>query len=82
MDVIIYPNPAGEYLIIETAGIYSHSAFAAAKIEIINSTGQVVKHLASANSECSIDLKELNEGVYSVRIMTNKGTIVKKFIKK
>jgi len=50
-------------------------------MEIINLQGQVVKILKLTNLKNTINVKELTCGVYTLRIMTDKGIFVKKLVK-
>jgi hypothetical protein len=69
----IYPNPANETIIID--------GLQAGKIDIINLQGQVIKKLDVSNEKTSIDISKLSGGVYTMKIKTNDGIIVKKLIK-
>ena len=71
-DFIIYPNPANDFLNIQTnAGEY--------QVTIYNSLGQEVKH--KKNTEGAIDVLNLPNGVYFVQIESIYGKTTKKFIK-
>jgi len=72
-EVNIYPNPANETIIID--------GLQAGKIEIINLQGQVIKNIDVSNEKTSIDISKLSGGVYTMKIKTNEGIIVKKLIK-
>ncbi|MCE3278079.1 MAG: regulatory domain of in-like proprotein convertase [Bacteroidetes bacterium] len=72
-SVRFYPNPTMGQLTMEIP--------ARSIVEIINLQGQTVKHLSLINSLNTIDLDELTAGVYSVRIITDKKTIVRKLVK-
>jgi hypothetical protein len=71
--VSIYPNPAKNNIIIEGVTI--------AKIELFNIQGQVMKQVNEIKTKNSVDISNLTNGVYSVRITTNDGFIVKKLLK-
>ena len=70
----IVPNPAHDNITI-TAGA---SDF---KVEILNFLGQTVISYPNIDSEITLDISSLNNGVYFVRIASENETIVKKFIK-
>lgn len=72
-DVVIYPNPATDNLIIET-----HQK---AKIEILNTAGQIIKAIHTAEKQIRIDISDLSCGVYLIKVKTDKGIAVKEFIK-
>jgi len=67
----IYPNPVGNILSIHYAGKID-------KVEILELTGVV--HLAELNGN-NIDLSTLPSGIYCIRVYTEYGVIVKKFIR-
>ena len=71
-SVKIYPNPANDK--IEIQGLQSGI------IEIINIQGQIIKTIDIYN-KTSIDLTKISCGVYTIKIKTNDGIIVKKLIK-
>jgi len=68
----IYPNPASTYVIIESKKLKGES------LQILDITGKVVKHFKIQNSEFRIQIEDLENGVYFIKI----GTQVQKFIKK
>jgi len=72
-NILIYPNPAKDNLTIE---IYKN-----ATVEIVNLQGQIVKNITLTNYKNDIDIKKLIDGVYLIKITTDKEIIVKKFIK-
>lgn len=68
----VYPNPMNNVLYIEGNDIKD--------VTIFNAVGQQVLFVENANS---IDVAELNEGLYFVRINDKKGnSVVKKIVKK
>jgi uncharacterized protein (TIGR02145 family) len=69
----IYPNPAKKSITIET----NEEAF----IEIINIQGQVIKRINANDKAITIDISELTNGMYFMKAKTEKGIVVKKFIK-
>jgi hypothetical protein len=71
---IIYPNPAKDILTIESPENTN--------IEIINSQGQTVKSITSTGLKCFIDINELADGIYTIRMKTDKKIVTQKFIKK
>ena len=77
-EIIIQPNPAGDYITVITKSISSENC----KIEIINNLNQVVlaKQLACNNQE-KIDVSKINQGLYAVKIFLNNGlTKIQKLI--
>lgn len=72
-EVSIYPNPATSVLNVSAAG-YN-------QVEIINMLGQVVYSYSISNN-AQINVSDLNDGVYFVRLSGANGTTTQKFIKK
>jgi hypothetical protein len=72
-SIIIYPNPTTKNLTIETQQ--------KATIEILNIEGQIIKTLKSEEKETTIDLSSISSGIYIIKAKTEKGIVVKKFIK-
>ncbi len=68
-DLVLYPNPTREKLRIKSNNVLESEA------EVINYLGQLVKIASIQNSE--IDVKELREGIYFLRINNS----IYKFIK-
>lgn len=72
-SVSIYPNPATTVLNVEAEGFST--------IEMVNVLGQVV-YSANATSNMQINVSNLDNGVYFVRLNGANGTATQKFIKK
>ncbi len=72
-EVSIYPNPtSGEFFIdLGNEG-------QAMDIQVMNSTGQLV--LSDKSSSGQLDLSQLNDGVYFVRINTGNKSVVKRVV--
>ena len=73
----IYPNPVNDRLYIETESEIE-------EVVVYAITGVIVGQQSTVNSQQSltIDVTNLNSGVYFVKVVTNNGGIVKTFIKK
>jgi hypothetical protein len=69
----LYPNPADEYLSIETHGENG-------TLEILSMTGNVL--LRETNLTEKIDISNLQTGIYFISIETSSQRIIKRFIKK
>ncbi len=69
----IYPNPANDNLTFET----SEKVI----LEVLNIEGQIISTIISDKKETNIDLKNFSSGVYILRAKTDRGVVVKKFIK-
>ena len=76
-NVSIYPNPANDYLIINTATNEN------LKIEIYTIKGQSVMSTEYSNnaSEMRVDISQLRAGMYFIRIANDQNNITKKFVK-
>ena len=82
-SIKIYPNPATDNLIIETAQ--------PSTIEISNIQGQLIKTLLTTGNKTNVDhvgyssyvvdVSTFPSGVYIVEVKTEKGVAVKKFVK-
>ncbi|MCL1850097.1 MAG: T9SS type A sorting domain-containing protein [Bacteroidetes bacterium] len=70
----IVPNPATDKITITAKSNFS-------KIEVINFLGQTVISQSNLNSATTLDVAHLNSGVYFVRIASETGTFVQKFVK-
>lgn len=73
-EISIYPNPANDKITIIGLQIR--------KVEIIDFTGKLIKNNKVFGNQTSIDISKLSSGVYSIRIKTDEGTIMKKLIVK
>ncbi len=71
--VNVYPNPASDILTISIQDLDF------SKVEIYSIIGEQVMTFDNTNNELRINIEELPEGAYFVRIHTNKGLANKKF---
>ncbi|MBK7884424.1 MAG: T9SS type A sorting domain-containing protein [Chitinophagaceae bacterium] len=74
--VIIYPNPVNNELKINlppSSSVYT--------INIVNTSGQVVKRVINANSNVTINVESLIKGVYFLRIHNDLQVLTRKFTK-
>ena len=72
-NIEIYPNPATDYLSLETKG--------KGIIEIYNTAGQLMKMIHTEENQTSIDISDLSIGVYSIIVKTQNGVSCNKCIK-
>jgi predicted secreted protein len=72
-NVHIYPNPATNNINIESQQ--------QAIIEISNNQGQLIKTLVTSSNKTSIDISDFARGIYFIKVKTEKGVMVEKFIK-
>ena len=71
--IAIYPNPASTLLNVEAEG-YDN-------LQIVNMVGQVV-YSTNVSGRLQINVSDLSNGVYFVRLTNTNGTATQKFIKK
>ncbi len=70
--ISIYPNP--------TNGIFSVEADNMESIEITSITGEIIKQLVVNNNKTTIDLTSFSSGIYFAKIITDKGSAIKKIV--
>ncbi len=73
VKIMVYPNPANQQILIDGLIIGD-------KIELVNLMGEVVKYQKSLNEKEIIKIREILEGIYFVKIINNKSTLIKKII--
>ena len=73
-DLVIFPNPTQNKLIIHSAINDFES------VSIVDIQGRIVMNSVKSNSK-EIDVSSLKSGVYFIRILSSLGNITKKFIK-
>jgi len=71
-DIHIYPNPSKNNVMVE--------GISKAQIEVFNFQGQSVKHINVSGRETGVDISDLNCGVYTMKITSTDGIIVKKLL--
>ena len=71
-SIDVYPNPAADYLII------SGDLSKVKKIQIINSTGQIILQDISVNNK--IDLSSLSNGIYFIKVELANKSITNRFV--
>lgn len=76
-DIIVYPNPVTNDLNISIANY-----IAVEQISIYSLVGQLVRSIDSGSNIQTINMSDLTNGVYIVKIKTNQGVIDQKIIKK
>ena len=73
--VLIYPNPATNQLTIKTNNLNLQS------IQLLNLSGQVVQETHNLNRDIhQLQVNHHNNGLYFLRIQTDKGVVTKKII--
>lgn len=73
-EIYVYPNPAKD--------VNTFEGYAITKIELLNLQGQVLQSLKAFDAKTLVDVSTVSEGVYSLKIKTKDGAIVKNVLKK
>ncbi|MBC7862405.1 MAG: T9SS type A sorting domain-containing protein [Bacteroidia bacterium] len=74
--VIVFPNPATNFVTVQLPSV-SESTF----VSIYDVTGKIVRAVNLTNPQTQIDIKELNSGIYLLRITNETGGFTKRFVK-
>jgi len=72
-DIKIYPNPVQNFLTIK-------SSIPITDVQVYSLLGEPVKHIRGNYSR--IDLRELNSGIYMIKIHSDQFSVTKKLVKK
>lgn len=82
IDVTLFPNPASSIISLQLNSKINDEA----TIVIYNALGSLVKQetteVTKGNQTVKINIEALNTGLFIIQLMTNEGTISKKFLKK
>jgi len=70
----IYPNPSQGFITIKAESNFN-------KVEIVNFLGQTVIAQPNSDSMLTLNVSSLNAGIYFVRITTDNGISIQKFVK-
>ena len=73
-NIKIYPNPAKDYITIDS------KSNTAQRLEIINLVGQTV-YSTTINKKVKVNISAFANGVYILKLNSDKETVVKKFVK-
>ena len=71
----IYPNPASTFVQVESGKLIAESC------SLLDIYGRTIQEYKIHNSNLIIQIEDLPKGIYFIRMRTNKGFVVKKFIK-
>ncbi|HRT68253.1 MAG TPA: T9SS type A sorting domain-containing protein, partial [Bacteroidota bacterium] len=74
--IIIYPNPADEYINIANANLQIE------RVEIIDMQGRIVGSKSITGTQANMNISNLTSGIYIMKIYTNRGIKVGKLIKR
>ena len=72
-SVSIYPNPTNDIITVDVANAINVNS-----LEIFNIVG---KRVMKTNTAGTVDLSDLNAGVYMLRVQTDEGVVTKKVIR-
>lgn len=75
-ELKIYPNPVESILFID----YKIKSGSEIVTELIDITGRIVKTNAFNDDNLQINVSDLSEGTYFLKIIENKASVVKKFV--
>jgi hypothetical protein len=73
MNISVFPNPATNKITINIPQ--------KATIEILNIEGRILKTIINEGKEETVDLANLSRGLYLLKVETDGGFVIKKFIK-
>lgn len=76
----LFPNPANDFVSISIHSGYDFSSNGS--LQIFNALGQQVISNQELSQEMTISIADLESGIYTVRIITDSSTEIKKMIKK
>jgi hypothetical protein len=75
-DVVLYPNPSRDYIIIENKS----DNLEMQEVAVFNTLGAMVyTHRADNGKNHKLNVNTLASGLYSIRILTDKGFVIRKF---
>jgi hypothetical protein len=77
-DLIVYPNPSGDYISIETP--YS-STMSQNIISVYDVRGRLIIQQLQKEQKTLLDISRLTNGVYFVKITNGSETLKSKFVK-
>ena len=75
-QIMVYPNPANEKIVIETNGIYEKGT-----LSVINIHGQEILTLNTEGFKTEVKIRNLPCGVYFIKLYSDKGIFTAKFVK-
>ncbi len=71
-----YPNPTTDFVKFNFDQLNASTA----KLEIMSIDGRIIKTIDDIKSNQSVDINELNSGIYMFKLYTTEGVIVKKIL--
>jgi len=83
VNISIYPNPTYGNVTVNLSELNSETGF---EVEVINTTGKTIKRLSinklDYDKEFSVDLSNKPQGVYLLKVKTDKDFFIKKIVKR
>lgn len=70
----IFPNPANNQITLETKSVPIY-------VEFLNSNGQLLSHFTPSEMISTFDVTSYSSGIYFIKVVSDKGIHLKKFIK-
>lgn len=75
LDFSIYPNPASSFVQVKSDKLKVENC------SLLDVYGRTIQEFKVQSSEFKIQIEDLSKGIYFIKLQTNKGPVVKKFIK-
>jgi hypothetical protein len=72
-SISVFPNPATDNITVIIPQKVT--------IEILNINGQIIKTMILDSGKTAVDIGDLSNGIYIIKAKTDKGVLIKKFIK-
>ena len=79
-SVTLFPNPAKEVINVECT--MNNVQFEVETVEVYDVYGKLVNTVAVNENPIRINVSNLADGMYFVRVTTEKGAVTKRFVKK
>jgi hypothetical protein len=79
-SVTLYPNPAKEVVNVECT--MQHAGYAIEAVEVYDVYGKLVNTVEVNGNPIRINIANLADGMYFVRVTTDAGAVTKRFVKK
>lgn len=83
VNISIYPNPTYGNVTVNLSELNSETGF---EVEVLNTTGKTIKRLSinklDYDKEFSVDLSNKPQGVYLLKVKTDKDFFIKKIVKR
>jgi len=73
--IVIYPNPAQDYLTLESTDMYINSRY-----ELMNLQGAIMKNGVIQSDKEIINISDYSAGIYLVKIFSRNGNAIYKFV--